>query len=221
MNYCVYLHINEHSNEVFYVGIGTEKRPFSKRSRSDFWKRVVEKYGYSVKIIHSNLTFEQACELEIKYINEYGRIDIGTGTLVNLTNGGEGSDGYKHTIVSKDKIKKHWANYRGFDIGDIEEYNREYQRKYQRVYREDEKVKEKNRKYSKDKYHNMTPDEKEEHKRKKKEYRDNLSEERKSKNREYQRKYKASMTEEQKEKQRNKNRENMRKKSLEKKKKDV
>ena len=98
----------------------------------------------------------------------FGRIDIGTVNLVNLTNGGEGCVGYIHTNESKNKIKEHWANYRGFDLPEnIEDYKKEYNRRYSRKYRENDIIKEKCRKYSKDKYHNMSDIEKEEHKLKK------------------------------------------------------
>jgi hypothetical protein len=35
------------------------------------------------------LTWEQACEKEIEFIKLYGRIDLGTGCLANLTDGGD------------------------------------------------------------------------------------------------------------------------------------
>lgn len=218
MNYCVYFHINESTHKVFYVGIGNKKRPSSKRSRSDFWKNIVEKYGYYIEIVHTNLTFDEACCLEIKYIKEYGRLDIGTGILVNLTNGGEGSDGYKHTDDTKIKIKNHWVNYRGFELPeDIEEYNREYNRNYIRKYRESEEVKLKYQKYSRDKYHNMTDSEKEEHRAKKKAYRDNRSDEQKEKDRINKKKFTENMSDEKREEYRKRNREKMRLKRLEKK----
>jgi len=214
--HCVYFHIN--NLVVFYVGIGNYKRPYSKRSRSQFWKNVVKKYGYTIDIIHTELTFEEACELEVYYINLFGRLDTGTGTLVNLTDGGDGSIGYKHSDESRNKIRESWTKYRGFELPEnAEEYKREYQKHYTRKYRENAEVKIKYRKYTRDKYHNMSDSEKEEHKIKKKTYRDSLSDEQKEKNKEYHRKYKKAMSAEQKEKQRKRNKENMRKKRLEKK----
>ena len=82
--YCVYFHINPIKNEVFYVGIGNIKRPYQTRSRNKHWKHVVNKYGYIIKIIHENLSWDKACELEIKYINEFGRKDLKLGQLVRL-----------------------------------------------------------------------------------------------------------------------------------------
>jgi len=90
----VYRHIRLDKNEPFYIGIGkdnTYKRAFqsSKTKRSDFWHNIASK-GYEVEILMDNLTWEQACEKEKEFISIYGRRDLGQGTLVNLTNGGDG-----------------------------------------------------------------------------------------------------------------------------------
>jgi hypothetical protein len=89
----VYRHIRLDKNEPFYIGIGkddTYKRAYqsSKTKRSDFWHNIASK-GYEVEILMDNLTWEQACEKEKEFISIYGRRDLGQGTLVNLTNGGE------------------------------------------------------------------------------------------------------------------------------------
>ena len=63
-NHCIYRHIKP-CGEVFYIGIGKDlKRAHNKQSRTNFWKRVVSKYGYEVHILKQNLTKEEACELE-------------------------------------------------------------------------------------------------------------------------------------------------------------
>ena len=61
--------------------------------------------GLTVKInIHTtNLSSNEACVLEKKLILEYGRVDIGTGTLLNRTDGGENGG---NRIVSKETIEK-------------------------------------------------------------------------------------------------------------------
>ena len=66
----VYFHINPLKNEVFYVGIGSKARAYSKDSRNRFWKFLVSKYGFIVNIVAENLSIEQAKQLEInlKYI---------------------------------------------------------------------------------------------------------------------------------------------------------
>lgn len=87
----VYRHRRNDSNQVFYIGIGKEeKRAYSNKSRNTHWKGIVNKHGYSVEIIANDLSWEEACELEIFLISEYGRNDLGLGPLVNMTDGGEG-----------------------------------------------------------------------------------------------------------------------------------
>jgi hypothetical protein len=101
----VYRHIRLDKNEPFYIGIGEkEQRAYSTHKRSILWKRIVSKYEYEVQIIFDDLTWEQACEKEKEFIKLYGRIDLKTGCLVNLTDGGEGSLGYKHSKESLFKI---------------------------------------------------------------------------------------------------------------------
>ena len=102
---CVYRHIRLDKNEPFYIGIGKSiKRAYSTHKRTVRWKRIIEKYGYEIEILFDDLTWEQACEKEKEFIKLYGREDNGTGTLVNLTDGGDGSVGYKHSQESLLKI---------------------------------------------------------------------------------------------------------------------
>jgi hypothetical protein len=101
----VYRHIRNDNNEVFYIGIAKlESRPYSKFSRNSFWKNIVLKTGYKVEIIARPKTWEDCCELEEFLILEYGRKDLGTGSLVNLTNGGEGIIGNILSKETKEKI---------------------------------------------------------------------------------------------------------------------
>lgn len=92
INTCiVYRHIRLDTNMPFYIGIGkSEKRAYSK-NRSNLWHKIVNKTDYKVQILFENLTWQQACEKEIELIQLYGRIDLGTGTLTNMTDGGEGT----------------------------------------------------------------------------------------------------------------------------------
>lgn len=104
MDFYVYLHRKKTTGEVFYVGKGTRWRAGNKVQRNIFWKRVVKKHGLIVEIVERNIQEWYALELERDLIAYYGRRDIGTGCLVNLTDGGEGSSGYKHTKNSLFKL---------------------------------------------------------------------------------------------------------------------
>lgn len=100
----VYRHIRIDKNEPFYIGIGkTIKRAYSKKNRNIHWKRIVNKTEYQVDILFDNLSWEQAYEKEKEFISFYGRRNLGTGTLVNLTDGGEGTLNLKVSDLTKSK----------------------------------------------------------------------------------------------------------------------
>ena len=101
----VYAHKIKDSESIFYIGIGLyEKRAYSKRDRNKHWKNIVNKYGYDVEILFSGLDYEEANLKEVELILKYGRIDLKTGCLVNLTNGGDGVLGYTYTDEVKSKM---------------------------------------------------------------------------------------------------------------------
>ena len=92
----VYRHIRLDKNEPFYIGIGkTEKRAYSKHSRNRYWNHITKNTEYKVQILFDDLSWDMAVEKEIELIQTYGRKDLGLGTLVNLTHGGEGLRNYK------------------------------------------------------------------------------------------------------------------------------
>ena len=103
----VYEHIRNDTNEVFYVGIGEkEKRAFSKDNRTQYWKNIVNKVGYSVNIIHKDIDWEEAKNIEILLIEKYGRKDLGKGNLVNMTDGGEGTFGLIMSEEAREKLRE-------------------------------------------------------------------------------------------------------------------
>lgn len=104
--YYLYQHIRKDTNEVFYVGIGTlsnkknkYSRAYNKCNRSEFWKKIITKYGYNIEIVLESNDRDFICQKEIEYISKYGRRDLGTGPLVNFTTGGDAN--YN---VSKERI---------------------------------------------------------------------------------------------------------------------
>lgn len=102
-NICIYRHI-KNNGEVFYIGIGSLKRPYNKYKRSKFWKNITSKESYEIDILKKNLSWEEAYELEKILISYYGRRDLNKGTLVNHTDGGEGCSGLKHSSETKYKL---------------------------------------------------------------------------------------------------------------------
>ena len=103
----VYTHTRLDNNEVFYVGIGTQdkyKRASRVHYRTNYWNNIVKKCGWKVDIVFDNLSWEDACKKEKELILKYGRIDLGTGTLVNLTDGGDGNFGRKASKETRQKM---------------------------------------------------------------------------------------------------------------------
>lgn len=105
---CVYRHIRLDKNEPFYIGIGLKEfRAYDKSRRNKHWYNIINISGYEVDILFDGLTWEEACEKEKEFIKMYGRVDLGTGTLCNHTDGGEGANGriYKPTKESIEKMR--------------------------------------------------------------------------------------------------------------------
>lgn len=104
----VYLHITLDDKTPFYVGKGNGKRAYVKSHRSRHWNNIVTKHGYEIVLLEENLTEEQSLIKEKEYIFKYGRRDLKTGTLVNFTDGGEGTVG--RTVSNKTRAAVANAN---------------------------------------------------------------------------------------------------------------
>lgn len=104
MSFYVYVHRKKTNGEVFYVGKGSKSRSRIKSNKSDFWNKIVSKHGYTVEVVVHDIQEWYAFELEKELIALYGRRDKGEGTLVNLTDGGEGTSGWIVSDVIKKKV---------------------------------------------------------------------------------------------------------------------
>ena len=97
--YYIYFHRNPITKEIFYVGLGLDRRAWDKgRGRNKHWINYIKKHGNPiVEIVHNDLTLEQAADKEQQYIKLYGRAGYEeNGILVNKSEGGEsGSRGIK------------------------------------------------------------------------------------------------------------------------------
>lgn len=119
----LYRHIRLDKNEPFYIGIGSDsnfERAKTKLSRNVFWKRIVDKTDYLIEIMFENLSWEDACKKEKEFIQLYGRRDLHMGTLVNLTNGGDGqSTPSAETLIKLKyvKTKEHREKLRNAKLG--------------------------------------------------------------------------------------------------------
>ena len=98
----VYQHRRRDTNEVFYIGIGAKKnRAFVSTNRNLHWHNIVDKVGFEVDILIEGLSWENACKVEKGMITDYGRNNLGLGSLVNMTDGGEGT---LNKMITPDQI---------------------------------------------------------------------------------------------------------------------
>lgn len=113
----VYKH-SKLNGEIFYIGISTGiKRPYSHLNRNKFWHNITNKYKYDINILFNNISYSEAIEIEKYLITYYGRVDKGTGSLINMTDGGEGVVGNivseeGRQRMSKSKMGEVWSEER-------------------------------------------------------------------------------------------------------------
>lgn len=129
--YYLYVHIRIDRDEPFYIGIGTKyrkndyDRAMCCNKRSLFWKRISNKTKHNVLIISESDNKQEILDKEINYIKILGRRKTKSGTLVNITEGGEGLKGHKivWTEEMRNKIREANKNRK------ISEYTREKHRR--------------------------------------------------------------------------------------------
>ena len=112
----LYVHYRQDESEAFYIGIGTKyrKKDYDRamcyKKRSEFWKRVCNKTKYNVMIISESDDKQEIINQEINYIKLLGKKKDKSGTLVNITDGGEGMTGHKTIWTEEMKNKIRVAN---------------------------------------------------------------------------------------------------------------
>lgn len=100
-DFYVYVHRKQSDDQVFYVGKGRLYRATETWGRNKFWKNVANKHGWKVDIIDHGLNEKEAFELEISTISFYKSMGV---RLCNLTFGGDGPSGYRHSPESRAKM---------------------------------------------------------------------------------------------------------------------
>lgn len=96
-------------NSVFYIGKGRGRRAWAKDNRNPHWHHVTAKHGeHKVEVLAQWPTEQEAFDHE-KFLIWCFR-DMGV-SLTNLTDGGDGAAGYKHT---KESIQKRLNSMRGY-----------------------------------------------------------------------------------------------------------
>ena len=87
----------------YYIGKGVGNRAYNKSAHTI----PLPKDKSRVIFLKQNLTEEEAFKHEIYMISVFGRKDLGTGILRNLTNGGDGASGVIPWNTGKKLSKKH------------------------------------------------------------------------------------------------------------------
>ena len=83
----------------YYIGKGKGKRAYDRKRHSAYVPS-----RNRILILKKNLTEEEAFKHEIYMIDVFGRKDLETGILYNLTDGGDGPSGYRHTEKAKNQM---------------------------------------------------------------------------------------------------------------------
>jgi hypothetical protein len=89
----VYRHIRLDKNEAFYIGIGKSdsdfNRAYSHKNRNVYWNNIVNVTKHRVEIMLQDITWDEACEKEIEFIDLYKK-NTQNGSLCNISDGGGG-----------------------------------------------------------------------------------------------------------------------------------
>lgn len=104
-DYYVYMYLREKDSEngpvgsPYYIGKGRAQRAFrAHRVR-------VPKDLKLIVLVKTGMLNDEAMLFERELIQFYGRINISTGCLANLTDGGEGNSGWKMRDSTREKIR--------------------------------------------------------------------------------------------------------------------
>jgi len=117
--YYLYRYIRLDNNQPFYIGIGTKTtkklgfrslrseyhRAFKKHSNK-IYDKIIKKSNFVIEILVESDDYNFIKSKEKEFIEIYGRVDNFSGSLCNLTNGGDGNFGYNCSEETKRKISK-------------------------------------------------------------------------------------------------------------------
>lgn len=76
------MHTTLDTKEIFYIGKGLPTRPNEKARRNNYWKNIVNKHGYEIQILKSELTEDEAFELELALTKELKAINLCKANLL-------------------------------------------------------------------------------------------------------------------------------------------
>ena len=104
----IYAYLREDGTP-YYIGKGKGVRAWKQHSVRGKGAHT-PKYNSRIFICESRLTELGAFALERRYIRWWGRKDLGTGILQNMSDGGQGTSGVKKSVSDQTKRKISLAN---------------------------------------------------------------------------------------------------------------
>lgn len=97
---------------LFYIGKGTQKRAYAKDNRNPYWQHIVSKHGRTVNML-AGWDKEKDALLHEQFLIACFR-DMGH-KLANVTDGGEGISGHKHSAEAKTKMSAFQKQFQNSD----------------------------------------------------------------------------------------------------------
>jgi hypothetical protein len=103
MTYVTYAHLTP-EGKIFYIGKGSEFRSTTKKNRNSKWHEIVNKFGgFKTEIMAHWNSEQEALDHERVLIDSLKYIGV---DLVNITLGGQGVSGFKHTSETKKILRQ-------------------------------------------------------------------------------------------------------------------
>lgn len=97
---------------LFYIGKGSKKRAYAKDNRNQHWTNIVKKHGFQVKTL-AKWADESDALLHEQFLIACFK-DMGH-KLANVTDGGEGISGHKHSAEAKTKMSAFQKQFQNSD----------------------------------------------------------------------------------------------------------
>jgi len=98
-NFYTYAYLRKNKTP-YYIGKGRKRRAYAPHGK------IPVPTKDRILFLKTNLSEKEAIHHEIYMISVFGRKDLGTGILLNLTNGGEGHSGFIQTKEQREKISR-------------------------------------------------------------------------------------------------------------------
>jgi len=118
--YYVYAYIYKDGSP-YYIGKGSGNRAYDKHQRN-----LLPRDKSCIIILKDSLLEDEAYDLETELVESIGRLDLGTGPLKNLTNGGKGANGSLAPGQYNQQVYDSWIQYCNLSDEEMIKESREF-----------------------------------------------------------------------------------------------